>query len=123
MYVDKTVLVIDDCEDNLLLLKLTLEIMGLKVISAKNGKDGIVKVNQTIPDLIIVDLMMPDISGLEVIKRLKANCRLPSIPTMLLTANSAIAKKEVLAADELCYKPFNLDYLLSKVSRLLSRSR
>ena len=120
MCVGKNVLIIDDCEDNLLLMRMLLELTGYKVISACNGEDGIQKANQAVPDLIILDLMMPDLSGLEVIKRLKANCDLPHIPTMLLTANTGLQRSEAIAADELFYKPFDLDCLMSKVSSLLS---
>lgn len=120
MCVGKTVLVVDDCEDNLLLMRLMLEMFGFQVISACNGEDGIAKVSQTLPDLIILDLMMPDISGLEVIKRLRDNCKLPRIPTMLLTANVGIAREEAISADELFYKPFDMNSLISKVSCLLS---
>ena len=121
MCVGKSVLIIDDNEDNLFLMRLILEVLGCKVRSACNGEEGIAKVNQAIPDLIILDLMMPDISGLEVIKRLKANRNLPHIPIMLLTANVNLLKEEAIAfCDELFYKPFNIDHLLYKVKFLLS---
>lgn len=120
MSFDKTVLVVDDDEDNLLLIKLILEMIGCKVISACNGEDGIAKVNQVNPDLIILDLMMPDISGLEVIKRLKTDRNFSLIPTMLLTANANLQPEEVNGADEIFYKPFDIEHLLSKVNSLLS---
>ena len=124
MCVGKNVLVIDDNEDNLFLLRLVLEILGCKVRSACNGEEGIAKVNQAIPDLIILDLMMPDISGIEVIKRLKANRKLPHIPTMLLTANVSLLREEAIAlCDELFYKPFDIEHLLSTVKLLLSRRK
>ena len=121
MCAGKDILIIDDNEDNLFLLRLVLEILGCKVRSACNGEEGIAKVYQAIPDLIILDLMMPDISGIEVIKRLKANRKLPHIPIMLLTANVNLFKEEAIAlCDELFYKPFDVEHLLSKVRFLLS---
>ncbi len=120
MCVGKNVLVIDDCEDNLLLVRFILEPLGFKVSSASNGEEGISKINHAPPDLIILDLMMPDISGLEVIRRLKSNCNLPDIPTMLLTANTSLKPEDAIAADELFYKPFDIDHLLLKVDSLLS---
>ena len=124
MCVGKSVLIIDDNEDNLFLLRLILEILGCKVRLACNGEEGIAKVKQAIPDLIILDLMMPDISGLEVIQRLKANRKLPYIPIMLLTANVDLFREEAIAVcDELFYKPFDIEHLLSKVKLMLSRKK
>ena len=121
MCVGKNVLIIDDNEDNLFLLRLILEILGCDVRSASNGEEGIAKVYRAVPDLIILDLMMPDISGIEVIERLKANRQLPYIPIMLLTANAELFRGEAIAlCDELFYKPFDVEHLLSTIKLLLS---
>lgn len=116
----KNVLVIDDCQDNLLLMELLLQSEGYRVSLASSGKQGLAKIRHSLPDLVVLDLMMPDISGLEVIKHLKNSRQLSDIPTLLLTANANLRRKDALDADELCYKPFNFHNILKKISSLLS---
>ena len=64
--------------------------------------------------------MMPDISGLELIDILKADLRLSSIPILLCTANNYLSEHEIEKATDICYKPFEIDDLLGKVSQMLS---
>ncbi len=116
----KNILVIDDNEDNLLLMQLMLGVENHQVCLASCGKDGLAQMEKACPDLIILDLMMPDISGFEVIDRAKANCNLSEIPILVLTANIRIQKQDIAYADELCYKPFDVNVLLSKIQSLLS---
>ena len=116
----KRVLVVDDCQDNLLLMELLLQSEGYEVKSANSGKEGLAAVKQKQPNLIILDLMMPDISGLEVVQRLKKKCHLSNIPIILLTANSNLRHEDVREVDALCYNPFDVNSLLEKVKLLLS---
>lgn len=116
----KNVLVIDDCQDNLLLMELLLQSEGYKVSLASSGQQGLAKIRHSLPDLVVLDLMMPDMSGLEVIKHLKNSRCSSNIPTLLLTANADLRQKDALDADELCYKPFNIHNILRKISSLLS---
>ena len=116
----KNVLVIDDCQDNLLLMELLLQSEGYKVSLASSGKQGLAKIRHSLPDLVVLDLMMPDMSGLEVIKHLKNSRCLSNIPTLLLTANADLRQKDASDADELCYKPFGIHNILKKISSLLS---
>lgn len=121
MCLDKNVdvLVVDDCEDNLFLIKLVLEMEGMKIRTASNGHDGLVQIDQSYPDLIILDLMMPDMSGIEFMEYLKQS-NLPNIPILLLTANINVSQEKVKNADLVCFKPIDLDYLLNKVKLLVS---
>lgn len=119
----KNVLVIDDCPDNLLLMKLLLQSEGYRVSLASSGSQGLAEIRNSLPDLVVLDLMMPDISGLEVIQHLKDSSRLSNIPTLLLTANVELRQQDASDADELCYKPFNIHDILDKISSLLSSGK
>ena len=116
---DKSVLVVDDSEDNLLLMELLLQNEGYTVVSANSGSKGLEAVNKQRPDLIILDLMMPDMSGLEIIRHLRNKCCSAYIPILLLTANSEFKYTEPQSIDALCYKPFSLDGILEKIRSLL----
>lgn len=120
LYDGKNILVVDDCEDNLLLMELLLQGEGYEVTSADSGMKGLAEIERKAPDLIILDLMMPDISGLEVIQRLRGKCHISNIPIILLTANADLEQKDVENIDALCYKPFNIDYILKQIRSILA---
>ncbi|MHB8931400.1 MAG: response regulator, partial [Melioribacteraceae bacterium] len=82
----KKILIIDDYPDNVFLLQDRLEKEGFEVIKAYHGETGIQKAIEEKPDLILLDIMMPDISGFEVCKILTANQETKLIPIILLTA-------------------------------------
>ena len=115
---NKDILVVDDSEDNLLLMQLVFEIQGCNIRKAQLGNDGINQVHQARPDLIILDLMMPDMSGFEFMRCLKSN-GVSDIPIILLTANTYVKKEDVKDAYDVCHKPFDLDDLLDRVRLLL----
>lgn len=117
---DKEVLVVDDSEDNLLLMDLLLTSEGYKVNSANSGTKGLAKVYQSNPDLIILDLMMPDMCGLEVVHRLKQEDNLPNIPILLLTANSHLRPIDIKDVNAVCYKPFDVNSILQQIKSLLT---
>lgn len=120
---NKRILVVDDSKDNVLLIELLLRSEGYQVNSASNGLEGLANIYKHPPDLILLDLMMPDISGLEVIQRLKQRRYLPTIPLILLTANSYLQPAEVKDADAVCHKPFNLEHILKTIeSAIASRN-
>lgn len=118
----RKVLVVDDCEDNLLLMELLLQSEGYTVKSANSGWKGLAAIKSQRPDLIILDLMMPDISGLEVIQHLKSKCQISNIPVILLTANIDLKLKDAKDIDALCYKPFEIGSILDIVQSLLMPS-
>ena len=115
----QTISVIDDCCDNLLLIQLLLESEGYQVNCAHSGVEGLKKVEDLNPSLIIVDLMMPDMSEIEVIRRLKNNHKLSSIATLLLTANAEFSTKDAQNVDLICHKPFDLNDFVAQVKFLL----
>lgn len=118
----KKILVIDDYPDNVFLIQDRLEKAGYEVITAYEGTSGMNKAYDENPDLILLDVMMPDISGFEVCKRLAADERTKLIPIILLTALIDTDNvKEGLDAGAFDYikKPFNKAELLSRIKSAL----
>lgn len=121
----KRILVIDDLPENVFLLQDRLEHAGFLVITAYDGKSGIEKAIKESPDLILLDVMMPDITGIEVCKTLVSNEATQGIPIILVTAKSdAEDTKEGLEAGAFDYikKPFNRVELLARVHSALKVS-
>lgn len=118
----KKILVIDDYPDNVFLIQDRLEKNGYEVITAYDGTTGMEKAYDENPDLILLDVMMPDISGFEVCKKLSADERTKLIPVILLTALIDTDNvKEGLDAGAFDYikKPFNKTELLSRIKSAL----
>ena len=121
----KKILVIDDLPENVFMLQDRLEHEGYEVITAYDGKSGIEKVRSERPDLILLDVMMPDITGIEVCKILVADKETAGIPIILVTAKSgADDTKEGLEAGAFDYikKPFNRIDLVARVKSALKLS-
>lgn len=121
----KKILVIDDLPENVFILQDRLIQEGYEVITAYDGNGGIEKANSTLPDLILLDVMMPDISGFEVCKILVNDERTKHIPIILVTARAgAEDTKEGLEAGAFDYikKPFNRVELMARVKSALKLS-
>jgi two-component system cell cycle response regulator len=121
----KKILVIDDLPENVFILQDRLAQDGYEVITAYDGNEGIEKAYSTLPDLILLDVMMPDISGFEVCKILVNNEKTKHIPVILVTAKaSAEDTKEGLEAGAFDYikKPFNRIELMARVKSALKLS-
>jgi len=121
----KRILVIDDLPENVFMLQDRLEHEGFEVLTAYDGYTGINKVKSELPDLILLDVMMPDITGLEVCKILVNDPITKDIPIILVTAKSgAEDTKEGLEAGAFDYikKPFNRIELLARVKSALKLS-
>ncbi|HCY75313.1 MAG TPA: response regulator [Ignavibacteriales bacterium] len=119
----KKILVIDDLPENVFMLQDRLEHDGFEVITAYDGYAGIDKAKSELPDLILLDVMMPDITGLEVCKILVNEPATKDIPIILVTAKSgAEDTKEGLEAGAFDYikKPFNRIELLARVKSALA---
>ena len=106
----KKVLIIDDDAHNRFLLKLILQKENLSVVEAKTGKEGIEKVQKENPDLILLDVMMPDINGYEVYKKIKDK----NIPIIFLTASENNEKDA-----EYILKPIDINSLITKIKEKL----
>ncbi len=121
----KKILVIDDLPENVFMLQDRLEHEGYEVITAYDGKSGIEKVRSERPDLILLDVMMPDITGIEVCKILVADSETSGIPIILVTAKAgAEDTKEGLEAGAFDYikKPINRIELVARVKSALKLS-
>jgi two-component system, OmpR family, alkaline phosphatase synthesis response regulator PhoP len=118
----QTIVVIDDEEDILELLKYNLGLDGFDVTCFTTGEEALSHVREELPDLIIVDLMLPGINGLEVVKQLKADLRTRVIPIVMLTARTEEA--DILAGLELgvteyVTKPFSPRMLMARIKAVL----
>ena len=118
----KKILVVDDQPDNVFILQDRLKRAGFEVIAAYEGETGIQKTIEEKPDLILLDIMMPDISGFDVCRRLVANEETKNIPIILVTAlTDAEDIKEGFDAGAFDYikKPFNRDEMLARINSAL----
>ncbi len=119
----KKILVVDDEPDILKIITFRLKNEGYEVIAAKNGQEALDLVNREMPDLVLLDLRLPVISGYKVCEILKADKNLKQIPIVFLTASvikGNIAKKaKEFKADGYLIKPFDPIKLLETVKRLI----
>ncbi len=121
----RTVLVIDDEEDLVELVRYNLEKEGFVVRSARDGESGLASAAADPPDLILVDLMMPGIDGLEVCRQLRADSRTAPVPVIMLTAKSGESDRVVgleLGADDYVTKPFSPRELAARIKAVLRRA-
>lgn len=119
------ILIVDDDVDSLKLIGLMLQRHGYTVVAANSGKQALVKADAERPDLIILDWMMPDLSGIDVLKQLKGNANTKDIPTIMFTAKTLIDDKVVAfegGADDYLTKPTHPAELASRVRAILARS-
>ena len=120
------ILIVDDHEDNIEVLKVRLESWGYSTASAYNGHDALKYVHATPPDLILLDVMMPEISGIEVARQIKGNKALPFIPIIMQTAlDSTEDKVEGLeaGADDYITKPIDFAELKARLRSMLRIKR
>ena len=118
----KKILVIDDLPENVFMIQDRLEQEGYEVITAYNGTTGLEKAFAEIPDLILLDVVMPEMNGIEVCRKIVEDSRTAQIPIILVTAKAgAEDTKEGLEAGAFDYikKPFNRTELLARVNSAL----
>lgn len=119
------ILVVDDDVAINELIKVNLELAGYKVIQANDGIKGFALAKQEAPSLVILDVMMPDVDGFTVAKRIRQNEETKDTPILMLTALSQINDKVKgfnIGVDDYLVKPFELQELLVRVRALLKRT-
>ena len=118
----KHILCIEDEPEMIDLIRLILGRRGFDVIGATGGKDGLEKVRQQPPDLILLDLMMPDMDGWEVYQQMKADEKTKDIPVIVVTAKAQSIDKvlglHIAKVDDYIAKPFSPQDLLNSVDKV-----
>jgi two-component system cell cycle response regulator DivK len=117
---DKTVLVVEDNDLNMRLFHDVLEMRGYNILQAKDGMEGWRIAREQRPDLIIMDIQLPDVSGLEVTKWLKDDETLKSIPVIAITAFAMVGDEEKIlegGCDDYLVKPISISNFLQTIDR------
>ncbi|MFH1478926.1 MAG: response regulator transcription factor [Candidatus Omnitrophota bacterium] len=120
----ETILIVEDEKDIVRMLEYNLKKEGFKTLSVRNGEDALDSANRDHPDLVILDLMLPGMDGLEVCKLLKGDTKTAFIPVIMLTAKSQESDKIVgleLGADDYMTKPFSPRELIARIKAVLRR--
>lgn len=121
----KRILVVDDDPTALRLIGYSLQQEGYDVLTAANGLDGLAQARQLHPDVVILDIMMPDLDGFEVCRRLRADPATRRLPVLMLTAKGQVADKVAgfrAGADDYLVKPADPGELVARVAALLTRA-
>ena len=119
------ILCIEDEPEMIDLIRLILGRRGFEVEGAGGGKEGLEKIRSSPPDLVLLDLMMPDIDGWEVYQQMKAEERSKNIPVIVVTAKAQSIDKvlglHIAKVDDYISKPFSPQELLNSVEKVLSK--
>lgn len=126
METKKRILCIEDEAEMIDLTRLVLEREGFEVLGAVGGSEGLETIKREKPDLVLLDLMMPDIDGWEVYRQMKANHESARIPVIVITAKAQSIDKvlglQVAKVDDYITKPFGPQELLSSINRILAEN-
>jgi two-component system phosphate regulon response regulator PhoB len=120
------ILIVEDEEPLTMLLRYNLEAAGYVVDSAARGDEAELKLRETTPDLVVLDWMLPGISGIELCRRLRARPATAQLPIIMLTARGEEADRVrglATGADDYIVKPFSVPELLARVTALLRRAK
>jgi CheY-like chemotaxis protein len=123
MTTPKTILIAEDNEDTLFLLAMQLRQSGYLVLEAQDGLEALTHLKDNKPDLLLLDLMMPGLSGFEVLEQIQADAELQTIPVIVLSALAdpdVISRCVGLGAREYVTKPYDPAHLLNRISSVLA---
>jgi len=123
---NKRILCIEDEPEMIDLIRLILGRRGFEVIGAAGGKEGLEKVRQDPPDLVLLDLMMPDMDGWEVYQQMKADEKTKNIPVIVVTAKAQSIDKvlglHIAKVDDYISKPFSPQDLMNSVDKVIGEN-
>ena len=123
----KCILCIEDEPEMIDLIRLILGRRGFEVKGANGGIEGLKMIRQELPDLVLLDLMMPDMDGWEVYQQMKADEKTKSIPVIVVTAKAQSIDKvlglHIAKVDDYLTKPFSPQDLMNSVEKVLSKTR
>ena len=120
------ILVVDDDERNMKLFRDVLQASGYRTVEASTGTDAVRLAVEHAPDLVLMDIRLPDIDGLEALRRIRSTERTASIPVLAVTAQAMKGDREKFIEagfDEYLSKPIDVDELLDAVGRYAGRAR
>lgn len=120
------ILIIDDDPDTLEFLRIVFNVRGRDVVGAQTGLDGLRLARQQVFDLILVDIMMPDIDGYEVCRRLRADPHTAEVPLVIVTARSSLLDQTQgleAGADRFLIKPVGISMLTTLADELITHAQ
>lgn len=121
-----SILIVDDDTDTLFTVSEILNNLGYKTFFAKNGLECISKLKTLVPDVVLLDIRMPEMDGFQTIKEIRKNEKLQSLKVIALTAHAMLEEKEIIKLsgfDDLITKPINNSILISKVGKFISTKK
>ena len=122
----ESILIVDDNENNRDMFKIYLEMEGYTVHFAEDGKQGLALARKIMPDIILLDIIMPVMDGFQMIEKLRKDPYLSDIPVMVLTVKTAsdnVVKALQMGADDYLKKPFDVDELIARIHNLIKLKR
>lgn len=125
VFIPGTIAIIEDEPNIVELVKYNLDREGYRTISSGNGRKGLELIRQELPDLVVLDLMLPELDGLTICKQLRSDPQTKGIPIIILTAKSEEADRVLgleMGADDYVTKPFSPRELAARVRAVLRRS-
>lgn len=120
----KKILIIDDEKDVVAELLLRLEAEGWEILAAYDGEEGLKKTRDQKPDLVLLDIVMPKLSGYQVCRKIKDDPEIKEIPVIMLTAKSDASTKftaKDIGSEGYVTKPFDSEKLVEKINKLINK--
>ena len=120
-----TILIVEDNDKNMKLVRDVLQAKGYRTLEAVTGEEGVKLAKQEIPDLVLMDIQLPGINGIEAFRQIRADAKTARIPVVALTASVTPTDRSTINAagfDAFVSKPINLKEFLDTVKRLVERA-